>query len=134
MHFNLLVDKNKTHINSPGFVSVPLSIRSIRIRLHLHHNFSQRSSFRGFFGLYKTYKHRSPVSSASVNIRKGSKCRKPLGVQLCLIGVDERTTRAVTIKANNPPLTTICKRQRNKLDGYKIIRAKKHEQRLNREN
>ena len=71
------------------------------------HNFSQRSSFLGFFGVYNTYIQSKPVSSAFLNDIKGSNSLYPEGEQPRLIGVEVRMTRATRIKTNRPPLATI---------------------------
>ena len=56
---------------------------------------------------------------------KVSKCWKPDELHPHLIGVDERTTRAVMIKTNSPDLIDIIKRKRYKLDRDQIISKKK---------
>ena len=93
---------HKILLNLKVLVSIPLGIRSIGIRLHLRHNFLQRSSFLGFSGLDKILKPTSPVSSESLKVRKGLKSLNPLGVQLRSIGVNECMTRPEMIKMNSP--------------------------------
>ena len=66
-----------------------------------------KDNFLGLGGLYNMYIHVSPVSSASRYVISASKSRNPDKVQLRLIGVADRTTRAVTTKTNIPPLATI---------------------------
>ena len=70
-------------------------------------NISQCVNFFGLGGLCKTYIQSKPVSSASVHVRKASKCWKPDGEQPRLIGVDEHMSRATRINMNRPPLIGI---------------------------
>ena len=84
-------------------------INRITIRDLVFSNIWTRLNFFGLGGLCKAYIQSNPVSSASVNVIKGSKSWKPDGVHPRLFGVDDRITRATRIKTNSPPLATICK-------------------------